>query len=222
MTLLFLLPPATACVPVTGQWKQREVLPLHSCPTLQQPEKEIFLLYLEPKILSFVRIKKQHWAASDDEHFSLPVVLRNNRSWPRDHSKPGLSTAHNSAESPLAFPCPLHPLPQVCESPSLTPNSLSALFWLLLFFSTSAKPFLSLHLEEILSFSIVFSDGSPPSFTALCQSSNTAHRLWTPKWVHVWNYCYVSATKKQFCNRQYLAELETKAQIILCCFLLIF
>lgn len=185
----------------------------HSCPTLQQPERENFLLYFEQKVLSFVWIDKQHWAGSDDEHFSLPVALRNNSSWPRHSSKPGLSIAHNSTVSPLAFACPLHPLPYICESSSLTPNSLLTLFWLLLFFSTSAKPFLSSYLAEILSFPVGSSDASPPAFTALCWFPSTV----SPKTLnsqvgHVWNYYYGSANKKQFCNRQYLAELEYKAQ----------
>lgn len=155
-------------------------------------QREIFLLYLEPKILFFFRINKQHW--SDDEEFSLRVVLRSNRSQPRDHSKPGLSTTHNSAVSPLAFLCPLHPLSQVCESSSLTPNSLPTLFWLLLFFSTSAKPFLSSYLEEIFSFSIGCSEASPPAFTALCQSPSTGSpQTLNPQMGHVWN-CYYGST----------------------------
>lgn len=84
-------------------------------------QRDIFLLYLKPKRLSLVRINKQHRAGSDDEYFSLPVVLGSNRSQPRDGSRPGLSTAHSSAVPPLAFLCPLHPYPRSVNIPVLLP-----------------------------------------------------------------------------------------------------
>lgn len=105
-------------------------------------------------------------------------------------------------------------------------SSALTLFYLLFFFSTSAEPFLSSHLAEILPISIVSSDMPSPAFTALWQIPATAspqtlgsQMIWSEK-------ITFSATKSSSAigsTRPNLTHMHLKpkhSQLTFCCFLI--
>lgn len=114
-------------------------------------------------------------------------------------SKSALSAVHNFATSSLAFLCPLHPLPQVCDSSSLTPISLLQRL-LCLGSCFSFPPLLNLSFRPILQKFFQF----PlcllphlllPSLPSTKSQPPFPYRLWAPKWLKSENIIKVSATK---------------------------